>query len=320
MDVTFREFEPYYTLEVNSPFDDSPDTSGMRREGESRSSDGERQVHVPCTIVVEELVEEPEDEDEIEPEGGETQAQGELRVYTRRRRQNDVEVPVVPVVPASPLSRPTPTPETPTPSTSNSNYIGDMIPLPSPNPTILRRTSRSNAGHPPDRFGFPHDIAQFVSYSNITSPVHRAFITSLDIVSIPKSWQIYCRPTYAYFEKNMLRSNTASHFPLKNHLIRLVCTSIYVVLITLIAAAMPFFGDFVSICGAIGFTPLDFVFPALAYLKSGRMPKNMELRISVQILNLAIATWFSVVAVLGCIGAVRFIVEDIKTYKFFHDM
>ncbi|KAF7804679.1 GABA transporter 1-like isoform X1 [Senna tora] len=57
---------------------------------------------------------------------------------------------------------------------------------------------------------------------------------------------------------------------------------------------MPFFGDFVSICGAIGFTPLDFVFPALAYLKAG--------------------------TVLGCIGAIRFIVEDVKTYKFFHDM
>ncbi|KAB5520450.1 hypothetical protein DKX38_024769 [Salix brachista] len=188
MDVTFREFEPYYTLEVNSPFDDSPDTSGMRREGESRSSDGERQVHVPCTVVVEESVEEPEDEEEeIEPERSETQAQGELRMYTRRRRQNDVEVPVVPVVLASPLSWPTPTPETPTPSTSDSNYTGDMIPLPSPDPTILRRTSRSNAGHPPDRFGFSHDIAQFVSYSNITLPVHEAFITSLDTVSIPKS-------------------------------------------------------------------------------------------------------------------------------------
>ena len=58
--------------------------------------------------MVEESVEEPEDEEEeIEPEGGETQAQGELRVYTRRR-QNDVEMPVEPVVPASPLSRPTP--------------------------------------------------------------------------------------------------------------------------------------------------------------------------------------------------------------------
>lgn len=140
------------------------------------------------------------------------------------------------------------------------------------------------------------------------------------VIQISGCYQIYCRPTYAYFENNMLRSKTASYFPLKNCLIRLVCTSIYIVLITLIAAAMPFFGDFVSICGAIGFTPLDFVFPAIAYLKSGRMPKNMELRISVQLLNLAIATWFSVVAVLGCIGAVRFIVEDIKTYKFFHDL
>lgn len=92
------------------------------------------------------------------------------------------------------------------------------------------------------------------------------------------------------------------------------------VVITLIAAAMPFFGDFVSICGAVGFTPLDFVFPALAYLKAGRMPKNMRLRRSVQLINLTIATWFSVVAVVGCIGAIRFIVIDVRTYKFFHDM
>lgn len=91
-------------------------------------------------------------------------------------------------------------------------------------------------------------------------------------------------------------------------------------LITLVAAAMPFFGDFVSICGAVGFTPLDFIFPALAFLKAGKMPKNPKLRCLMQGVHLAIAAWFSVVAVLGCIGAVRFIVMDINTYKFFHDM
>ncbi|KAJ6736199.1 hypothetical protein OIU85_018406 [Salix viminalis] len=165
-----------------------------------------------------------------------------------------------------------------------------------------------------------HKVQPYI-LASLTFPEWTIVMANLfAVIQISGCYQIYCRPTYAYFEKNMLRSNTASHFPLKNHLIRLVCTSIYIVLITLIAAAMPFFGDFVSICGAIGFTPLDFVFPAIAYLKSGRMPKNTELRISVQILNLAIATWFSVVAVLGCIGAVRFIVEDIKTYKFFHDI
>ncbi|KAF8401814.1 hypothetical protein HHK36_012760 [Tetracentron sinense] len=140
------------------------------------------------------------------------------------------------------------------------------------------------------------------------------------VIQISGCFQIYCRPTYAYFEERMMSNNTSSRLPLRNHLIRLILTSLYMVLITLVAAAMPFFGDFVSICGAIGFTPLDFVFPALAFLKAGRMPKKTRYRLAVQAINLAIATWFSVVAVLGLVGAVRFIIDDIKTYKFFHDM
>ncbi|KAK1272069.1 GABA transporter 1 [Acorus gramineus] len=130
---------------------------------------------------------------------------------------------------------------------------------------------------------------------------------------------IYCRPTYAHFENLMLKS-TKKQLTVQNCLRRLFFTSSYMVVITLVAAVMPFFGDFVSICGAIGFTPLDFVFPALAFLKAGKLSKTRGLRISVQILNLVIAGWFSIVAMLGCIGAVRFIIVDIKTYKFFHDM
>ena len=115
----------------------------------------------------------------------------------------------------------------------------------------------------------------------------------------------------------MLSSKATGRFPLRKYLVRLIFTSIY---IALIAAEVPFFGDFVSFCGAIGFTPLDFDFPSVAYLKAGRMPKDTKCRLSMQLLNFAIATRFSVVAVLGCIGAVKFILEDIKTYKFFHDM
>lgn len=93
-------------------------------------------------------------------------------------------------------------------------------------------------------------------------------------------------------------------------------------LITLVAAAMPFFGDFVSICGAIGFTPLDFVFPAMAYLKARRRRRhqNTKMYLSLLLLNFAIVAWFSAVAVLGCIGAVKFIVQDVTTFRFFHDM
>ncbi|KAF1880602.1 hypothetical protein Lal_00011661 [Lupinus albus] len=139
-------------------------------------------------------------------------------------------------------------------------------------------------------------------------------------IQISGCFQIYCRPTYAYFEERMKTNKSNNYFSLRNQLARLSFTSIYMVLVTLIAAAVPFFGDFVSICGAIGFTPLDFVFPALAYLKVGSMGKNSKLGLLMRPLNILIATCFSIVAILGCIGAVRFIVRDINNYKFFHDM
>ncbi|PWA62859.1 amino acid transporter, transmembrane domain-containing protein [Artemisia annua] len=137
------------------------------------------------------------------------------------------------------------------------------------------------------------------------------------VIQISGCFQIYCRPTYAYFEDITASSKKMSRLPFQNHLLRLVYTTVYMGLITLVAAAMPFFGDFVSICGAIGFTPLDFVFPVLAHLKAGKMPKHSSL---IVILNILIATWFSAVAVMGCIGAVKFITDDVRTYKFFHDM
>ena len=90
--------------------------------------------------------------------------------------------------------------------------------------------------------------------------------------------------------------------------------------ITLVSAAMPFFGDFVSVCGAIGFTPLDFVLPALALLKTRTMPDNPGLQCAVKMLGAAVAILFSIIGALACIGAIRSIALDVKTYKFFHDM
>ncbi|XP_078164938.1 GABA transporter 1-like isoform X1 [Carex rostrata] len=136
------------------------------------------------------------------------------------------------------------------------------------------------------------------------------------VIQILGCFQIYSRPTYALFEE----STPLQQKWLKRCLCRLAYTSVYIIIITLISAAMPFFGDFVAICGAIGFTPLDFVFPALAFLMAGKMQKNSNLSLLVRVANFSIAALFSLVAVLGCIGAVRSIVLDVKTYKLFHDM
>lgn len=169
-------------------------------------------------------------------------------------------------------------------------------------------------------WAFGSDVQPYI-LASLTNPDWTIIMANIfAVIQIAGCFQIYCRPTYAYFEDRMLHDKHTTHFPLGDRLVRLILTSVYMVVITLVAAAIPFFGDFVSICGAIGFTPLDFVFPAIAYLKAGRMPKDPKLRLLVRIFNLAIATWFSAVAILGCIGAVRFITEDIKTYEFFHDI
>jgi hypothetical protein len=102
-------------------------------------------------------------------------------VYQKRRKEN-VYVPTVPPVPSS-LSLPSLTPETPTQSITE---LDNIIPLDF-SPLMLRRTSRSNTRNPPDRYGFPHGIDQYIDYSNLSTE-YRVLIISLDSIVIPKCW------------------------------------------------------------------------------------------------------------------------------------
>ncbi|KAJ4750633.1 Transmembrane amino acid transporter family protein [Rhynchospora pubera] len=154
--------------------------------------------------------------------------------------------------------------------------------------------------------------------SSLTTPGWTIVMANLfAVIQISGCYQIYSRPTYALFEESIALQRQKGY---KRSFWRLSYTSFYIIIITLISAAIPFFGDFVSICGAVGFTPLDFVFPALVFSKAGKMPKNSNLSHLVRVTNFLIAAVFSLVAILGCVGAVRSIVLDVKTYKFFHDM
>jgi hypothetical protein len=94
----------------------------------------------------------------------ETLAQGELRVYMRRNELVELLVPRL-------LSLPASTSETPSSSTTDPDYPGDMIPLSTPpTPLSVRRTTRSNAWVPLDRYGlYPdHDITHCLLLSHIT--------------------------------------------------------------------------------------------------------------------------------------------------------
>ncbi|KAM0891826.1 hypothetical protein ACQ4PT_026123 [Festuca glaucescens] len=165
-------------------------------------------------------------------------------------------------------------------------------------------------------WSFGSEVQPYI-LSSLTAPAWAIVMANLfAVIQITGCFQIYCRPTYAYFEEHIQAKNTRR----KAWVWRLMYTSVYMAAITLVAAAMPFFGDFVSVCGAVGFTPLDFVLPALAFLKAGKLPKNPGLRHAIKALGSTVTVLFCVVGALACIGAIRAIVFDIKTYKFFHDM
>ncbi|ESR57142.1 hypothetical protein CICLE_v10024437mg [Citrus x clementina] len=92
----------------------------------------------------------------------------------------------------------------------------------------------------------------------------------LVVIQISGCYQIYCRPTHAYFEETMLFHKSARHIPLRDRFI--------------------------------------------PYLKAGRMPRDTKLRHSMQLLNCVMLYWVALA------GAVRLIIEDTKTHKFFNEM
>jgi hypothetical protein len=102
-------------------------------------------------------------------------------MYTRRKEPVELLVP-------RPLSLSASTPESPSSSTTDLDYPSDIIFLSTPpTPLLVRQTTYSNAGVPPDRYGsYPdHNITHYVSYSHISCN-HGAFIAYLDIVSFAK--------------------------------------------------------------------------------------------------------------------------------------
>ena len=53
----------------------------------------------------------------------------------------------------------------------------------------MRRTTRTTAGIPEKRYGFNvNDIGNYVSYEAL-SPAYKAFVASLQCVSIPTDWR-----------------------------------------------------------------------------------------------------------------------------------
>ena len=72
--------------------------------------------------------------------------------------------------------------------------------------------------------------------------------------------------------------------------------------------------DFVAFVGAIGFTPMNFILPILLWQKVGKHSA------AVSIINWAIIIFYSIIAILGAVGSVQAIVNEVASFSLFADL
>ncbi|RLN35645.1 uncharacterized protein C2845_PM03G19300 [Panicum miliaceum] len=110
--------------------------------------------------------------------GDDPRYKGPLRVYMRRTRTSQ-EVPGITPESATPQEI---VDVSPTSSTKIEESGLDDLPI------ALQKEPRAKAGMPPPRYGFEHDISNYVSYAS-PSLAYRAFVASLQSIVIPKDWK-----------------------------------------------------------------------------------------------------------------------------------
>lgn len=120
------------------------------------------------------------------------------------------------------------------------------------------------------------------------------------------------QPTNEVFEK-LFADPKMDQYSIRNVVPRLISRSSSVIIATLLAAMLPFFGDIMALFGSFGCIPLDFIFPMVVYNVTFKPSK----RSLVFWLNTLIAVVSSVLSVVGAVASVRQIVIDAKTYRLF---
>lgn len=125
------------------------------------------------------------------------------------------------------------------------------------------------------------------------------------VLHVAAGYQIFAMPMFAALEE-AVRSRIKP--PPRPLVLRLIIRSIYVVLITLVACMLPFFGDLMGLIASIGLMPITFILPPLLWV-SARRPQGAEL-----VLCLSIAGVTSILALLAFVGSLRNIIVHSKNY------
>jgi amino acid permease len=122
--------------------------------------------------------------------------------------------------------------------------------------------------------------------------------------------QVYTQPIYSLYEDRIRSARGGEDMPV---LMQFGLRIIYVLLITLVALLIPFFGSLMGLVGAVAITPTTFLLPPLMWVLY-KQPAKWSVEWSV---NWALVWVTGVLGVLGAIGALYSIAAAWGSFKIF---
>lgn len=126
---------------------------------------------------------------------------------------------------------------------------------------------------------------------------------------------IFASPMYEFLDTEVGKLK-GSAFSFRNLSFRLMVRGGYLTINTLVAALLPFLGDFMSLTGAISTFPLTFILANHMYL----MAMSKQLNTLQKLWHWLNVFFFSCLSLLALVAALRLIAVDSKNYHVFADL
>ncbi|OVA15546.1 Amino acid transporter [Macleaya cordata] len=152
--------------------------------------------------------------------------------------------------------------------------------------------------------------------NNVTGPIWVKTMANIAaFLQTVIALHIFASPMYEYLDTKYGRSK-GSAFSFHNLSFRVLVRGGYLTINTLVAALLPFLGDFMSLTGAFSTFPLTFILANHMYL----MAKKNKLTMSQKLWHWLNVCVFSCMSAAAAVAALRLIVSDSKTYHLFADL
>lgn len=129
------------------------------------------------------------------------------------------------------------------------------------------------------------------------------------VIHVAAGYQVFAMPIFDAIETGIRRKLVPAYIgSIKPVIMRLVVRSTYVVMTTVVACLLPFFGDLMGLIASIGLMPVTFILPPIMWLA---VKKRMGME---RWVNIGIIAGCSALAVLAFIGSTRNIIVDAKHF------